>query len=78
MRIPIMISLLGAGVVQADWALRDVKDWVDLAALTRSFDIADNQSAFARLQANFDGTAEGDEQSVFLQLGYDWGGSEIR
>ena len=48
------------------------------AALTRSFQIADNQSAFARVQANFDDLEDGNEQSVFLQIGYDWGGPEIR
>ena len=48
------------------------------AALTRRFRIGENQSAFARVQANFDDLEEGNEQSVFLQLGFDWGGPEIR
>ncbi|WP_411846345.1 hypothetical protein AAFN60_01480 [Roseibacillus persicicus] len=48
------------------------------AALTKRFRIAEEQSAFARVQANFDDLPEGNEQSVFLQIGFDWGGPEIR
>lgn len=48
------------------------------AALTRRFELAENLRALARLQVNFDDLPEGQEQSAFLQVGFDWGGPEVR
>ncbi|MBK1835224.1 hypothetical protein [Roseibacillus ishigakijimensis] len=48
------------------------------AALTRRFQLAEDFSALARLQVNFDDLPDEDEQSVYLQLGFDWGGPEVR
>lgn len=63
----------------ADEIILDIEERKRIsAALTRRFQLGESQSAFARVQANFDELPEGSEQSVFLQLGFDWGGPEIR
>ncbi len=40
--------------------------------------IAEDFSALTRVQVNFDDLDDGDEQSIFLQVGLDWGGPEVR
>jgi hypothetical protein len=63
----------------ADEIILDIEERQRVSAsLTRRFELGELQSAFARVQANFDELPEGDEQSIFLQLGFDWGAPEIR
>lgn len=48
------------------------------AVLTRRAELANRLTGLARLQYNYDDLPEGDEHSVFFQIGIDWGGPEIR
>ena len=45
-------------------------------AATYHWDLSAEFGGHARLQANFDDLEESEEQSLFLQIGFDYGGND--
>ena len=67
------------GLVDGDEEVFAVEErWRYSAMVTQRFDIGSQTSGLARLQFNYDDLPEGDEQTVVFQIGFDWGGPEIR
>ena len=67
------------GLVDGDEEVFGVEErWRYSAMVTQYFDIGSDTSGLARLQFNYDDLPEGDEQSIVFQIGFDWGGPEIR
>lgn len=55
----------------------EISDWIRYT-LGATFPLQENPGVYFRLQANADERGDESEQSVWAQIGFDWGGPEVR